>query len=65
VQGLISSGVAKGGMQAKLNAAVSAVTNGVQDVCIVSGQRAGAIADLLGGSIRGTRLSAMASEVLQ
>jgi len=65
VEGLISSGVAKGGMQAKLNAAVSAVTHGVQDVCIVSGQRAGVIADLLGGSIHGTRLSAMASEVLR
>ena len=55
---LIESGVAKGGMQAKLNAATSAVTGGVVDVCIVSGQRPGAIRDLLAGSIKGTRLSA-------
>lgn len=58
VEQLIESGVAKGGMQAKLNAAVSAVNNGVQDVCIVSGQSPGRIADLLAGHVHGTRLAA-------
>jgi acetylglutamate kinase len=54
---LIESGVAKGGMQAKLNAAVSAVNAGVPDVCIVSGQRPGQVSDLLAGVVHGTRLS--------
>ena len=54
---LITSGVAKGGMQAKLNAAVSAVTDGVQDVCIVSGRRQGVLAELLAGHVHGTRVS--------
>ncbi|HEY3838384.1 MAG TPA: acetylglutamate kinase [Bryobacteraceae bacterium] len=57
VEKLIDSGVAKGGMQAKLNAAVAAVQGGVDDVCIVSGQRPGAVADLLAGRIHGTRLA--------
>ena len=57
VEKLIISGVAKGGMQAKLNAAVAAVCGGVKDVCIVSGQLAGVVEDLLGGRIRGTRLT--------
>src|ERR1700733_9174589 len=56
---LIASGVAKGGMQAKLNAAVSAVSGGVKDVCIVSGQRPEGLADLLAGRSQGTRLSAV------
>jgi acetylglutamate kinase len=60
VEALITSGVAKGGMQAKLNAAVAAVNNGVKDVCIVSGQRPGAVADLLAGRINGTRLAGVA-----
>jgi len=63
---LIASGVAKGGMQAKLNAAVSAVSGGVSDVCIVSGQRAGQVSDLLDsshrGMVHGTRLSAALKE---
>jgi acetylglutamate kinase len=54
---LIQSGVAKGGMQAKLDAAVSAVNGGVREVCIVSGQRPGGIAALLAGGVHGTRLS--------
>jgi acetylglutamate kinase len=66
VEGLIRSGVAKGGMQAKLNAAVSAVNGGVQDVCIVSGQRAGVLEELLQGRVPGTRLSPAAlTEVAQ
>ena len=59
---LIESGVAKGGMQAKLNAAVSAVNGGVLDVCIVSGQRPGQVSDLLAGVVHGTRLSATSQE---
>jgi acetylglutamate kinase len=55
---LIASGVAKGGMEAKLNAAVSAVTGGVCDVCIVSGQRPGVLGELLAGHVSGTMLSA-------
>jgi len=57
VEELINSGVAKGGMQAKLNAAVAAVTGGVQDVCIVSGKRPGVLAELLANRVHGTRLS--------
>ena len=57
VDGLIQSGVAKGGMQAKLNAAVSAVNGGVKDVCIVSGQRVGQVSGLAARMVHGTRLS--------
>jgi acetylglutamate kinase len=58
---LIQSGVAKGGMLAKLNAAVSAVNGGVKDVCIVSGQRVGLVFGLLAGVAHGTRLSGVAN----
>lgn len=57
---LIASGVAKGGMQAKLNAAVAAVDGGVNDVCIVSGQRPGVVAHLLVGQVHGTKLAGIA-----
>ena len=57
VDRLIQSGVAKGGMQAKLNAAVSAVNGGVKDVCIVSGQRVGQVSGLAARMVHGTRLS--------
>jgi len=63
VEALIASGVAKGGMQAKLKAAVAAVSGGVKDVCIVSGQRAGSVADLLAGKVQGTRLSVASQRV--
>jgi acetylglutamate kinase len=63
VEKLIGTGVAKGGMQAKLNAAVSAVSHGVQDVCIISGQRLGSIGQLLAGQILGTRLAGNKAEV--
>ncbi len=65
VDRLIETDVAKGGMQAKLNAAISAVDGGVQDVCIVSGQRPGVLADLLAGRIHGTKVSRMAKGVAQ
>jgi acetylglutamate kinase len=54
---LVESGVAKGGMQAKLEAAVMAVSGGVKDVCIVSGKREGGVADLFAGRVHGTRLA--------
>jgi len=57
IERLIGSGVAKGGMQAKLNAAVSALNCGVKDVCIVAGQCAGVIAELLAGRVHGTRIA--------
>lgn len=63
VDQLIQSGVAKGGMQAKLNAAISAVHGGVREVCIVFGQRADGVADLLAGVAHGTRLAATLKEV--
>jgi acetylglutamate kinase len=65
VEQLIASGVAKGGMQAKLNAAVAAVIGGVKDVCIVSGQRAGVVEDLLRGRVTGTTLSGSVKGVAQ
>jgi acetylglutamate kinase len=65
VEQLIATGIAKGGMQAKLNAAVSAVSAGVKDVCIVSGQRPGVLAELLAGRVPGTILSESAKGVAQ
>lgn len=62
VDRLIQSGVAKGGMQAKLNAAVSAVYAGVGEVCIVSGKRPGGVGDLFAGRVHGTRLAGTVKE---
>ncbi len=55
IDGLIRSGVATGGMQAKLEAAQEALAGGV-DVAIVSGSEPGIIQRLLGGESIGTRL---------
>jgi acetylglutamate kinase len=52
---LISSGVATGGMQAKIEAAVSALQNGVGQVLIAPGAQPGIVDLLLGGSLVGTR----------
>ena len=55
-----ASGVAEGRGMCRLEAerpAVAAVSGGVRDVCIVSGQRAGVLADLLKGFVSGTTLS--------
>ena len=51
---LISSGVATGGMQAKIEAAVSALQNGVGQVLIAPGAQSGIIDLLLAGSLVGT-----------
>jgi acetylglutamate kinase len=53
---LIQGGVATGGMQAKLEAAILALVNGVQQVIIAPGARPGVISELLGGKAVGTKL---------
>jgi len=55
---LIAGGVATGGMQAKLNAAVSALEGGVGQVQIAAGARPGVLARVLAGETVGTRLVA-------
>lgn len=59
---LIRTGVATGGMQAKLNAATDALRNGIQQVVIAPGGLHGALDRLLAGDSIGTKLIA-ASEV--
>jgi acetylglutamate kinase len=54
--GLIRDGVATGGMQAKLEAAISALRLGVPEVLIAPGAYAGIVEKLLGGGRNGTRL---------
>jgi acetylglutamate kinase len=54
---LIASGVAHGGMQAKLNSAGEALQAGIKEVRIAPGARAGLLADLLAGMPVGTRLA--------
>lgn len=55
---LIRTGVATGGMQAKLNAAVDALEKGVREIRIVAGAQPGIIARALAGEDVGTRLIA-------
>jgi acetylglutamate kinase len=55
---LIQSGVATGGMQAKLNAATDAVENGVQEVSIVKGSDTDIVLRLFAGERVGTRITA-------
>lgn len=57
---LISSGVATGGMQAKLNAATDALERGVGEVVIAPGAHAGVVKKLMAGEPAGTRLIATA-----
>jgi len=52
---LISSGVATGGMQAKIEAAAAALRNGVKQVLIAPGAHPGILDQLLAGSLIGTR----------
>ena len=52
---LVSSGVATGGMQAKIEAAVSAFQHGVAEVLIAPGSHPGIVTALLSGSLTGTR----------
>src|SRR5205814_719507 len=53
---LISEGIATGGMQAKLNAATSALRQGVGQVRIAPGAAPDALARVLAGEPLGTRL---------
>ncbi|HWE53000.1 MAG TPA: acetylglutamate kinase [Bryobacteraceae bacterium] len=59
---LIQSGVATGGMQAKLNAATDAVENGVQEVSIVKGSDPDIVLRLFAGERTGTRITGNAEE---
>ena len=53
---LIAEGVATGGMQAKLNAAIAALQAGVKQVRIVNGAAAGIVQRVLAGEKIGTRM---------
>jgi acetylglutamate kinase len=57
-QALIAAGVATGGMQAKLNAAMDAVAAGVQEVRIVKGSEPEIVARAFAGEVCGTRIVA-------
>jgi acetylglutamate kinase len=57
-QALIAAGVATGGMQAKLNAAMDAVAAGVQEVRIVKGSEPEIVARVFAGEFCGTRIVA-------
>ncbi len=56
-QGLIQAGVAHGGMQAKLEAAIWALQGGLSEVVIAPGQEADICGRLLAGQLVGTRLT--------
>jgi acetylglutamate kinase len=53
---LIEEGVATGGMQAKLNAALSALGDGVEQVRIAPGAASGVLDRILAGEELGTRM---------
>lgn len=53
---LIETGVATGGMQAKLNAATEAVRGGVREVCIVKGSEPFIVKRVFAGEAAGTRI---------
>jgi acetylglutamate kinase len=53
---LIDTGVATGGMQAKLNAATDAVAGGVTEVCIVKGSEPSILKRVFAGEETGTRI---------
>jgi acetylglutamate kinase len=57
ITGLIESGVAHGGMQAKLEAAQSALLAGLSEVIIAPGHEPDVCINLLGGAAIGTRLA--------
>jgi acetylglutamate kinase len=54
---LVASGIAHGGMQAKLEAAECALRQGVSEVYIAPGREANICARLLAGELVGTRIS--------
>jgi acetylglutamate kinase len=53
---LIHAGIATGGMQAKLEAAVSALRSGVREIVIAPGARVHVIEEILAGKHIGTRI---------
>ncbi len=53
---LIADGIATGGMQAKLNAALSALAGGVQQVRIAPGAAPGSLERILAGEEIGTKM---------
>jgi acetylglutamate kinase len=55
---LIEAGVATGGMQAKLNAAIEAVANGVREVRIVNGSDIDIVTRIFAGDAVGTAVAA-------
>jgi acetylglutamate kinase len=55
---LVASGVATGGMQAKIEAAVNALQQGVAEVLIAPGSHPGVVPQLLSGDPIGTRFTA-------
>jgi len=55
-QELIARGIATGGMQAKLNAAMAALNGGVEQVCIAPGATEDVLGRLLAGEPIGTRI---------
>jgi acetylglutamate kinase len=57
---LIADGVAKGGMQAKLNAAASALEQGIGEVHIVPGMEDSVLTRVLAGESIGTRMGGLA-----
>jgi acetylglutamate kinase len=57
IPALVGSGVAHGGMQAKLEAAAAAVAAGVEEVIVASGHEPDICARLLAGHALGTRVS--------
>jgi acetylglutamate kinase len=59
IRDLITSGVARGGMQAKLEAAALGLGSGVEEVAIASGSERDVCMRLLTGDILGTRLGAV------
>lgn len=58
IRGLIDSGVAHGGMQAKLESAVAALNGGLQEVTIALGKEVDVCTRLLSGEQLGTRIRA-------
>ena len=61
---LIAGGIATGGMQAKLNAAASALRQGVAQVQIAPGAAAGVLRKILAGEQVGTRLVTMEEQIV-
>lgn len=63
IDGLIASGVAKGGMQAKLHAAASAIEQGIGGVHIVPGGEPSVLERVLAGESIGTQVAAVTKGV--